>query len=474
MSGISFPGLGSGLQVGEIVGAIVNAERVPYETRHARQQGAFTTDISAVGTLKSAVEDVNSALEGLGDIDKYQQRTSTGRDDFIGVSSAKDAEIGSYSVKVNNLASNHKLLSSAMSKDDPVGEGTLTISSGDESFDIAVSATANLEEIRDAINDNVDNSSVSATIITDENGQRLVLSSKETGVENAIKVVANDVNDGNNTDASGLSRLAYDPDIASPTYAVNMQETSQAQDASITIDGTVIVTSATNEFKSVIDGIDITAKKVHDVDDDISNIAISENNNNIEAGLNAFVTSFNSLVELSDTLGKAGEGQAGPLAGDSMLRNLMTKFRAKFNEGFETSTGDKLTFSELGVRTERDGKLSLDKDILSSLVDEDVGKIQSFFIGGDEKSGFTKDVETFLGFYTGSDGVMQQRIDGKNTQIEKLNNDLVKFQEKMTSLETRLYAQYNAMDLVVAQMNSTSSFLQSQLENMPGVVKQSS
>jgi flagellar hook-associated protein 2 len=34
-----------------------------------------------------------------------------------------------------------------------------------------------------------------------------------------------------------------------------------------------------------------------------------------------------------------------------------------------------------------------------------------------------------------------------------------------------LYSQYNAMDLIVAQLNSTSTYLMAQLENMPGVVR---
>ena len=42
----------------------------------------------------------------------------------------------------------------------------------------------------------------------------------------------------------------------------------------------------------------------------------------------------------------------------------------------------------------------------------------------------------------------------------------------MDSLEARLLEQYNAMDLLVANLNSTSSYIQQQLDNMPGVVKQ--
>jgi flagellar hook-associated protein 2 len=579
MSGISFTGIGSGLQVSEIVNAIVNAEKIPYESRVNRQQGAFTTDISAIGALKSALEEVKSAFNSLSDVDEYQQRTISGRDDFVSLSSDKDAEVGRYSVEVKSLASHHKIMSTSIPTDTSVGEGTMSIESGSNAFDISVSSTATLSEIRDAINDSVDNSSVSATIITDGGGQRLVLNSKVTGLDNAITVNVNDTGDSNNSDTSGLSRLAsdatnkltsvngftsteavgsgtltFDSDDNNFTVAIaatdtlsdimetinnngtndsvrasimndgtsdylvfssresgaahaitvtatdddtnnidgagisqfttanmtastnieNMAEVDVATDASIIIDGTIAVSNSTNNFKGVIDGVDITVNKAHTVDDDLSKISISENNDNVAVGLNTFITNFNSLLDLSEQLGKSGEDGAGPLSGDSLLRGVMTKLRSQFNKEFDVGNGESLSLSQLGVRTERSGKLSLDKSTLDDLLNDNPDKVQSFFVGKDDKSGFVTDIQDFIGFYSDSDGLIQQRIDGKNTQIDKLGSDLESFSRKMDSLEARLFSQYNAMDLIVSQMNSTSSFLLSQLDNMPGVVKKSS
>ena len=150
------------------------------------------------------------------------------------------------------------LFQQEIDSEEAVGEGSLSINSGDNTFAVDVSDTATLAEIRDAINDSAENESVSATIITDDNGQRLVLNSKETGITNAITVTVNDI-DGNHTDTTGLSRLAYDPTQAIPV--VNMTQATEALDAQITIDNTVSISSSTNEFVNVIDGIDITAKK---------------------------------------------------------------------------------------------------------------------------------------------------------------------------------------------------------------------
>ncbi|WDE00482.1 flagellar filament capping protein FliD [Thalassomonas actiniarum] len=477
MAGISFPGVGSGLQVSEIVTAIVNAEKVPYQNRVTQKQAEFTTDISAIGSLKSALQEVNTSLEALGDADNYQQRTASGRDDFIGISSTKDAAVGNYSIEVDALASSHKLMSGAIDSSTPVGEGTMTIEIDGDSFDVVASATTTLSELRDLINDDAANDSVVATIITDGTDQHLVLNSKETGVSSEIKITVDDI-DGNDTDGTGLSQLAYDALAATPV--LNMTEVDKALDAQITIDGNVTVTSSTNDFKDAIDGVTITAKKVHDIagGDDLSKATISEDNSNIATGINAFIESFNALVDLSDQLGKSEDGAVGALAGDSMLRNVMSKIRSQFTTDFETgvSSSGKTTYSmlaELGVRTERSGHLSLDSDTLDDLIDNDPNKIQNFFVGTDTATGFVESTEELLEFYTQSDGLIDRRIEGNNTQISKLEKDVEAFNVKMDALEARLYAQYNSMDTLVAQLNNTGSYITQQLDNMPGVVKDS-
>ena len=185
---ISFNGLGSGLAVSDIVDALVNAEQAPAEARLNTQESTLTTDISAVGALKSALQQVQTAMEALGDADNYQKRSTSGSDTFVQLSADEDAQPGGYSVEVNNLATEHKILSEAFDADAAVGEGTMTFSSGENSFDIEVSDTATLSEIRDAINDSSDNDSINATIITDDTGQHLVLAAKNSGLENEIKV----------------------------------------------------------------------------------------------------------------------------------------------------------------------------------------------------------------------------------------------------------------------------------------------
>jgi flagellar hook-associated protein 2 len=461
VSSITFQGLGSGLQVGEIVSAIVGAEKVPYESRLNYQESVTRADISAAGSLKSALEDVQKAIADISDADKYQQRTVTGDDEFISMTSTKEAGIGAYDIKVDVLAAAHKLVSEEIVSDEAVGEGSLSISSGENAFTINVTATETLAEIRDKINENTDNDSVNATIITDDNGQRLVFSSKETGVANAITVTVDDIGDTNNTDTLGLSRLA----------ALNLTEASEAIDAQITIDNTVTISSSTNKFVNVIDGIDITAKKVQAVDDENSKISISEDNSNIEKSLTEFVTSYNKLVDLNSNFGKVGEGKSGVMIGDSLLRGVMSKIRNEFSASFDFGPDETLSLSQLGVRSDRYGKMSIDSDDLNEFINNNVDNVQQFLVGTESKPGFAGTLTEMLDFYTKDDGMIQSRIDSKELKLGKLDDQRESFTRKMDSLEARLYTQYNAMDLLVAGLNSTSSYLMQQLDNMPGVVR---
>lgn len=479
MPDLTFTGIGSGLKVSEIVSAIVGAETAPYVSRTNKQQGEITTDISAIGALKSALESVTNSIESLADADNYQLRTAKGSDSFVSLSATKDAQLGNYSVEVDALAQSHKLSSGAFAADETIsdGIGMVTIEAGSNSFSTMLSPTNTLEDLRDQINDgplvgNDKNDSVIATIITGDDGQHLVLTSKETGLSNAIKVTVQD-DDGNNTDNVGLSRLAYDVSDPDPlSHITNLTEVDAALNAQITIDGTLVVTNSTNEFEDVIDGVDITVKKTHGVDDDASKVSLTANNSNIKSGLEEFVESYNELQKLSKQLGAAGEGGTGPLAGDSLLRGVMGKLRQELSNSFDTGNGNDLSISELGIRSDRYGVLSLDTEDLNQFIESDVGAVQQFFVGTDSTNGFASSIKELTGFYTDADGLIQSRIDSRTTQLDRLDDDRVAFGRRMESLEARLYSQYNAMDLIVANLTATGSYITAQLDNMPGVVRQ--
>ncbi|NRA70779.1 MAG: flagellar filament capping protein FliD [Gammaproteobacteria bacterium] len=496
MSGISFTGLGSGMPVKDIVNAFVNAERVPFQQRMNKQGAKLTTNISANGALKSALDSLASSLEKLKDIEKFQLRKTSGSDDFISLSSDKTAQVGSYDVKVNQLAQAHKAMTNtSFEKDAKIGTGTLSFATakdavaGKNGFNIEVSDTDTLSDIRDKINKATDNDDVIATIITEDNGkQRLVMTAKETGKDNQIFVTAtqadgtDSVNDlskiGSATvvDLTNIAALDSVDELAtiSPPISSNLQQLKSANDASITIDGVITITNATNEFKGAIDGVDITATKAHGVDDDVSNASVSEDNSMVSRELGNFVKAYNEYYELAKTLGKAKTNESesnGAMVGDSMLRGVTYKLRTMLSRPFNSEGSNSLSLSQLGVESDQYGKLTFDASELKETLSKNPGAIQQFFIGTEDKPGFAASLHSVLDSYTKKDGLIATRIEGYQTQLERLDDDMISFDSKMKKYEARLLSQYNAMDLLVAQMTSTSSYMMAQLSNMPGVVR---
>src|SRR5690606_28266125 len=140
-----------------------------------------------------------------------------------------------------------------------------------------------LEKIRDKIN--AANSGVTASLVTDASGVRLVLRGV-SGSENAFKVTATDA-DGDSSDATGLSALNYDPSADITT----MSATQKASNAQATING-LAITSASNTLTDVVDGLTIQLNKKTTADNPIE-LTVSQDNESIKKGIDAFTSAYN-------------------------------------------------------------------------------------------------------------------------------------------------------------------------------------
>src|SRR5690606_4915903 len=196
MAGVT--GIGSGIDIDSIVKSMVAAERAPKETQLANLEKKTTTQITAIGALKSAISEFQTALGGLNKPELFQARSATSsKPDLVGITASTKAGAGSYQVEVKSLAASSKvaLQSFENSVDQPAtfGSGTLPVTVGqqDKSPNIDVDESNNtLAGIRDAINKAGVELGVSATIVTDDTGARLVLSSTATGKGEDITVQA--------------------------------------------------------------------------------------------------------------------------------------------------------------------------------------------------------------------------------------------------------------------------------------------
>lgn len=464
MAGIT--GIGSGIDIDSIVKSMVAAERAPKESQLKTLESKTTTRITAIGALKSAITEFQNALGNLNKPEVFKARAaSSSNADLLSVKAGVTAGAGSYKVAVSQLASGSKVALQAFKNDaaNPValGAGTLRISVGDSELPITVDESNNtLAGIRDAINKAGADKGVSATIVTDDAGSRLVLSSSATGKDESITVA---VDDGSTGD---LSLLAFAGGTNKPGADGSAGVITQAQDAVLTIDG-LTVTRKTNSIDDAIEGVTLELKGLVDEKEPLT-VGVTLDEAGVKKQIQSFVDAYNKLIGVINAQTKVtsvGEGKApvtGALVGDATARTLLNTIR---NELVSVQgSGGIRALTDIGVSTQKDGTLKVDSDKLSKVVSGNFAELSELFAGD---KGLATRLDEKLKPYTQTGGILEQRNKVMTETISKIDKQKVDLDRRITSLQERLYKQFNAMDALVGKMASTSSSLLASLENLP-------
>ncbi|MDZ7754718.1 MAG: flagellar filament capping protein FliD [Gammaproteobacteria bacterium] len=464
MAGISVSGVGSGIDINSLVNQLVASERQPTVQRLDRREAGLQAELSGFSLLKSALADLQSALDGLGGDGLFQGRsvTSAAPEQFTATAQG-GAATGSFAIEVERLASAQKLRSTGFSGPDAiVGTGTLTIAGGDSSFTVDA-GDGSLGAIRDAINEAADNTLVSAGIVNVDDGtggteSRLVLTAREPGSANALTVTTSD-GDGDSTDATGLSRLVYDPQGSGATQLI---ELDPAEDALIRIDGQAATRSA-NTVDDLIDGV--TLELLSADPGNPATLTIGEDTGAAGTAVNAFVTAFNGFAELRDSLTgfDPDTRRGGPLLGDSTLRILDSRLRSTLFDRVGAA-GEVNSLAALGITTGDDGRLTVNNATLTAALDDNPAAVAALFGG---ETGLVARAGGMLDGFLQNNGLLDNRIDGLNGRIEDIGDRRLNLDRRIDALESRLLAQFTAMDQLVSQLQNTGNFLTQQLENIP-------
>lgn len=396
---ISSPGIGSGLDVNGIVSQLMATERQPLNAL-VRQELAYTQKLSAFGQVRSALASFQGALQNLSSSSKFQALSATSSDTkVLSASASGSATPASYQLEVLQLAQQHKVASSGYAAPSSVvGSGTLTIQfgtydSGLNTFTvnaekatktIAIAPANNtLAGIRDAIN--AANAGVMATIVNDGSatGNRLVLTSTDSGAANSLKVTVTD-DDATDTDTSGLSALAYNP-TAVVGSGKNLSQVAVARDAQIKVDG-ITVNQPTNTVTNAIDGVTLNLVQTN-VGVPLT-LTVSRDTKSVTDAVQSFVTSFNTANStIKNLTAFNGVGaQNGILLGDGTVRAIQTQMRSLLNTPVETG-GALTTLSQIGVSFGSDGSLALDSAKLNTAINTNFDGIAALFA----KTGKTSD-----------------------------------------------------------------------------------
>ena len=466
MAGIT--GIGSGMDINSIVSALVSAERAPKDAQLARLEKASTTKFTALGQLKGAASALQAALKELNKPELFDKRTASSSDSKLATASASTTALaGTYQLEVRSLAASSKVATKELAAGfTAAADGTFEVRVGSgAAVEVAITAGDNLVAIRDKLNVALKDKGVSANIVNDPaNGtSRLVLTGKETGAGNDIYI---------ENPTAALADLAIDPSVAVAGAAAG--HLTPAADAEFRIDGLTLF-SAKNSVSDAIP--DVTLNLVKAEPGTELTITVAQDTAGVKGSIKKFVDAYNTLITTSNQLTgvtSAGEGKppvVGGLVGDASVRTLLGGLRAELSSP-STTSGDALrVLADMGITTQKDGTLKIDDSKFDKVLKDNYDSVGGFFTGDD---GLMARLDKRVDGFVQAGGILEQRMNSLQATIKDIDKQKESQELRIAKVQERLLKQFNAMDALVSQLNSTSDRLTQSLGSLPGFVKQDS
>ncbi|HEX3140622.1 MAG TPA: flagellar filament capping protein FliD [Rhizobacter sp.] len=465
MASISSTGIGSGLDVESIVTKLMSIEKQPI-TRLQTTASTIQTKISAFGQLQSAVSSFRDASLALTKATTWGATTATSSDaGAVSVSTGEGAVAGNYAISVESLATAQTAVTKTYESSSAlVGAGTLRVEIGSfgqagfapqpnlAALSIDISPTDSLATVRNKIN--AAGAGVSAVIVNDTTGARLIISSTNPGSASAFRLSG----DG------GAADLSFDPD--SDTNA--MTQTLPPADAQVTING-LSVSASGNRLTDTIQGLTINLNKVTT---GTVQIGVAQDNAALKGSVQSFVDSYNALAKMLATQTKYDDATktAGKLQGDSTAVSLQRQLRNVVTSQSPAS-GVYPTLNSVGVTLQADGTLKIDDTKLTGALNANPAEVQKLFSassaianpGDPDRNGIATRLRIFGDQILGSQGALTTKTASLNSILSLNQKQQDAMTERLSLTEARMRAQYTSLDTNMSKLTALNTYISNQV-----------
>ena len=375
-------GINSNLDTQDIINKMVSLEARSMDLVEAKKQieqqklSSFQELKNKLQTFKSVVTTLNTESRFIVNKSTFSNHSSSDGNKVVDITTTSSATSGTYSLVVNNLATETKLISSGFaSTTSPLTHGIVKVTSGTASATITVDSTNHsLDGLRLAINNlGLD---VKAAFLNDgspTNPVRLLISGNKTGTSGAVTISAPYSHWG----AAGS--------------VLTCTTTQAAKNASFTIDGVSIIKSS-NTITDVLNGAALQLQSAGS-----GTISLSTDTNAITTKVSDFVDEYNELsLFIREQLALDSESEeTGVLFGNFAVQNLQQILRSSISNKVTGVRGNYSYLSQIGITTQSDGTLTLDTDDLSDALVDDIQNVSQLF---SSKGTTTNSSVVFVGF----------------------------------------------------------------------------
>ncbi len=403
---ISALGTGSGIDTNKLADQLTQANNAVQSQRLTTKKTLLETQISDFGRLRSSLAKLETAAATLGSADTFNAKSLSIPDTSLLAITKLDATAvaGSYQLKVEQIAQPQSLSSGTFtSMTAPIGKGTLTIRLGEwspdvTSFTVDSSKTAggtitiddsnnSLTGLRDAINKG--NLGVTASIISDGGGYKLLLTAK-SGAKNEIEITATE-------DPASLGLAGFNFNEATR----NLTQQQEGRDAQVRVNG-LLVSRESNQIKDVVGGLefDLFASSLTET----INVTINHDKATAEQTIRDFVTAYNTFkTEIEKLVGFDTElDDYGSLQRDPLAKSVTQSLRNILSSSVPGLSSDFNALSSMGIRTKLDGSLEIienkkDQENIDfrAAIDKHFDSVRDIFVPKTSSSTVNIDVNKF-------------------------------------------------------------------------------
>lgn len=435
-------GLASGLDTNSIVDSLVKIESVPLDLLRARQSG-MQTQVSILGDLASrmsALHDAAAAMKKGGVLALQSASTASA----FSITTTTGGTAGRYQIEVTSLASAAKARSAGFTDAfSAVTGGTLSLTVQGNPFSVAITDGMTLRDVAAAINQT--GAPVSASLIKDGTATYLALTNRDTGFPIG----------GSAADGLSVSMAT----TGGAGQALTLAVTSSAVNARFKVDG-LAITRASNTVTDAVPGATLTlnAQSLSGPEDVVLNYDTAATQKNLAT----FVNAYNSVLKAvqAQLNVQPGSDRSKTLAGDSVVRSLQENLQRVISTSVP-GLGTVRTLADLGVKTNRDGSLSIDSDVLGKAIARDPSSVDALF--STASAGIADTVTTLSDGYTrSSNGLLTTRQAGLTKNITQLDDQLASMQLRIDQFQKNLIAQFASMETLISGLKSVGNFLTQQ------------
>lgn len=447
-SGISFGGLASGLDTKAIIAALVAVEQRPI-TAMQQKKSSLEKQKSLFSDLSGLLDKLQTAAKTLSRTSDFLTMKSVSSDTtLLDATASSSAQAGTHDIVVHSLATSQVSRSSGYAdKTTPAITVGGTIFLHGDTMPVEIAAGSSLQDVASAINNA--GHDVTASIVdtgaAGANRYTLVLRSSTLGAAGAFSLV-NDTGPA----AADLDRLVS---------GINTNLVTAGADASLTVDG-IAVTRASNSVTDAIAGVTLELKAA-DVSKHVT-VTVSTDAEETAKKAADFVDTYNAVVDFvtkQNALGADGKAQ-NPLFGDSTLRSIRSSLRSIAGSTFATGNGALSMLAQVGITSDRDGKLTLDKSKFATALATDETAVRTLFT--DATNGIATRLQTQIDSFTDSqDGLIKSRRDGYDATIKNTQRRIDQATTRLDRYQLQLQDRYARLETLLGKLQSQGSSLSS-------------